>query len=113
HRADPLLERGEPLLEHRRRRIGDARVDVAGTLEVEQPGGMIGVVEQVRAGLVDRLRARTRHRIGMLPGMQAQRLEGGRLWRGHSVLLGRIAANMLALNARAANLSRPADRSSL
>ena len=83
HRADPLLERGEPLLEHRRRRIGDARVDVAGALEVEQPGGMIGVVEQVRRGLVDRHRARTRDRIGMLPGMQAQGLEGGRLWRGH------------------------------
>src|SRR5580658_565483 len=35
HRADPLLERGKALLEHRRRRIGDARVDVPGTLEVE------------------------------------------------------------------------------
>jgi hypothetical protein len=88
HGADPLLERRQPLLEHRRRRVGDARVDVAGTLEVEQPGGMIGVVEQIRRGLVDRHRARARYRIGMLPGMQAQGLEGGRLGRGHCVLVG-------------------------
>ena len=59
---------------------------------------MIGILEHVRGGLVDRNRARTRHGIGMLPGMQAQGLEGGRLGCGHSVLVGGIAGGMLALN---------------
>ena len=86
HRADALLERGEPLLQHRGRRIGDARVDMAGALEVEQTGRMIGVVEQVRRGLVDRDRARTRDGIGVLSGMQAQGLEGGRFRGGHGLL---------------------------
>ena len=35
-RADPALERGDALLQHRRGRVRDARVDVAGALEVEQ-----------------------------------------------------------------------------
>ena len=52
-RADAALERGEALLEHVRGRVHDARVDVAGDLEVEQVGAVLGVVERVRRGLVD------------------------------------------------------------
>ena len=56
-RADAVFERRQPLLEHGRRRIGDARIDVAGALEVEQAGGVIGVVEHIRGCLIDRHRA--------------------------------------------------------
>ena len=87
HRADAVFERRQPLFQHRRRRIGNARVDVAGALQVEQAGGMIGIVEHIRGGLIDRHRARARDRIGMLPGMQAQGLERGRFRRGHAFLV--------------------------
>ena len=56
-RADAVFQRGEPLLEHRRRRIGDAGVDVAGAFQVEQRGGVVGILEHVGRGLVDRNRA--------------------------------------------------------
>ena len=35
-RADAAFQRGEPLLEHRRRRIRNPGVDVPGALEIEQ-----------------------------------------------------------------------------
>ena len=87
-RADAVLERRQPFLEHRRRRVGDAGVDVAGALEVEQRGGMVGVLEDVGRCLVDRNGARAGDRIGVLAGMQAQCFESGRLRSGHDVLVG-------------------------
>ncbi len=48
------LERRDALLEHVLRRVHDARVDVARHLEIEQVGTVLGVVERVRSGLVDR-----------------------------------------------------------
>ena len=83
HRADAVFERRQPLFQHCRRRIGDARVDVAGAFQIEQSGGVIGIVEHVRRGLIDRHRARARDRIGVLTGMQAQGLERRRFRRGH------------------------------
>ena len=50
------FQRGEPLFEHVARRIHDPRVDVAEFLQPEQPGGMVGVVEDVRRRLIDRAR---------------------------------------------------------
>ena len=89
HRADAVFERRQPLLQHRRRRIGNAGVNVAGALQVEQTRGVIGIIEDIRSGLIDRHRARTRNRIGVLPGMQAQGFESGRFRRGHGVLVTR------------------------
>ncbi len=86
HGADAVFERRKPLFQHRRRRIGNPRVDVAGALQIEQTGRVIGIVEHVRGGLIDRDGARTCHRIGMLAGMQAQGLEGGRFRRGHELV---------------------------
>ena len=84
--ADAVFQRREPLLQHRRGRVGNARVDVAGAFQVEQPGGVIGIVEHVGRGLVDRDGARAGDRIGMLPGMQAQGLERRGFWSGHAFL---------------------------
>ena len=47
-----------------------------GAFQVEQRGGVIGVLEHERGGLVDRHGARAGRGIGMLAGMQAQRFEG-------------------------------------
>jgi hypothetical protein len=69
------LERRDPLLEHRHGRVGEARVDVAEALQVEERGGMIGVVEDEGGGLVDGCRARAGRGIGRRPGMDRQRLE--------------------------------------
>ena len=69
--ADAVFERRQPLFQHRRRRIGNPRVNVAGAFQIEQAGGVIGIVEHIRRGLIDRHRARARDRIRVLPGMQA------------------------------------------
>ena len=67
HRADAALERGDALFQHRRRRVGDTRINVAGPLKVEQPGGVFGIVEDVGGGLVDGHRARpSSHRDAVL-----------------------------------------------
>jgi hypothetical protein len=74
-RRAPAFERGDALLEHRHRGIGDARIDVAEGLQVEQAGRVVRRVEHVGRGLVDRHRARAGGRIGNLSGVQAQRAE--------------------------------------
>ena len=73
-RARALLQRRHALLEHGDRRIGDAAVDVAADLEVEQARGMVDVAEHEGRRLVDRHRPRAGDRIGMLAGMQGQRI---------------------------------------
>ncbi len=54
-----------------------------GALQVEQRGGVVGVAEDIGGGLVDRHRARAGGRIGLLAGMQAQRVEMEELGIGH------------------------------
>ncbi len=44
-RGGAAFERGDAPFEHRLRRVGDARVDVAERFEPEQRGGVVGVVE--------------------------------------------------------------------
>ena len=82
-RADAALERGEPLFKHGGRRIGNSRIDVPGAFEIEQRGGVIGILKDVGRRLIDRHGARAGHGIRMLAGVQAQRFKRGRLWRGH------------------------------
>ena len=74
-RADPALERGDALLQHGVGRVRDARVDVPAALHVEERRGVVGVLEDVGGGLVDRRRARAELRIGGLSGVQAERVE--------------------------------------
>ena len=56
--ADPALQRGQPLFQHRGGRVRDPCIDVAGALEVEQRCGVFGILEHVRGGLIDRGTAR-------------------------------------------------------
>ena len=85
-RARALLQRGHPLLEHRDGGIGDAAVDVAADFEVEQAGGVIDVAEDERGRLVDRHRPRAGDGIGMLAGVQRQRVGLQELGVDHEAL---------------------------
>jgi hypothetical protein len=71
------LERRHPLLQHRRRRIADAGIDVAEGLQAEQRGRMVDILEHERGGLIDRRRARTGRGIGLGAGMNCQGREAG------------------------------------
>ena len=75
---DAAFQRRDPLLEHGVGRVGDARVDVPAALHVEQRRGVVGVLEHVGRGEIDRLRARAVLRIGLLARVQAERCRTGR-----------------------------------
>ncbi len=87
-RPDAALERGQPLLQHRDGRVGDARIDVPGPFQVEQRRRLVGVFEHVGGGLVDRHRPRAGGRIGVLPGVKAERVELEQLGVEHGGLAG-------------------------
>ena len=82
----PLIQRRDPFLQHRNGGVADAAVDVAGTLEVEEAGRVIGVAEDVGRGLIDRYGPGAKGRVGLLAGMQGQRVELQELRIGHNVL---------------------------
>ena len=84
-RADAAFERGDALLEHRARRVGDARIDVARALHVEQRRGVIAVAgtRTTRTGRSASRARRSRDRARA--GVQRQRVEAGRPGLGHGV----------------------------
>ena len=87
-RRRTALERRDALLEDVGRRVHDPRVDVAELLQREEPRAVLGVVEGVGRGLVDRHRARVGPGRGLLPGVDLQRLESvARLLVAHRPLL--------------------------
>ena len=57
-RRHAAFHRRDALLQHVVGRVHDAGVDVAQFLQAEQVGGVLGAVELVRRGLVDRHRDR-------------------------------------------------------
>ena len=69
-RAGSAFDRGDPLFEDVRRRVHQPRVDVAEFLQREQIRGVLRALEHVRGGLVDRDRARSRCRVGLLSSVQ-------------------------------------------
>ena len=77
--ADAALERGEALGQRHHRRVGQARVDEAELLEVEEPGGVVDVAEHVGGVLVDRRLPRAGRRVGLGAGVNLQRVEAHRL----------------------------------
>src|SRR5439155_3057742 len=74
-RRTAAFERGDALLERADRRVGDARVDVAEGLQVEQARCMVDAVEHERCRLIDRQCARACRGIRNLPRVQAERVE--------------------------------------
>ena len=73
--AGAALEVGHPFLEHRGRRVHDARVGVAVLLEVEVRRRRLRVLEHVAGRLEDRHRAGAGVGVGPLPGVQLPGLE--------------------------------------
>ena len=73
--AAAAFECRQPRLERRIGGIGQPRIDEAHGLEVEQRGGMVGVLEGVGRGLIDRQCPRPGGRIGRGAGVNRQRLE--------------------------------------
>ncbi len=74
-RADAAFERREALGERHHRRVGQAGIDVAELLEVEEPGRVVGVAEDVGGVLVDRRLPRAGRRVGLGARVDLQRVE--------------------------------------
>jgi hypothetical protein len=64
-RGNAAFHRRDALFQHVLRRVHDAGVDVAGNLQVEQVGAVLGAVEGVGGGLVDRHRDGLGGRVGL------------------------------------------------
>ena len=76
-RRRAAFQRRDALLEHVAGRVHDARVDVAEGLQAEERGGVVGVVEDVGRGLVDRRHPGAGGRVGLGTGMNRQRRKAG------------------------------------
>ena len=88
-RADAALELGDAFLQHRAGRIGDAAVAIAFGLEIEERRAVIGAVEGVGRGLVDRHGNRVRGGFGLVAGVNSDRLIAHRAtsaWSGPHLL---------------------------
>ena len=73
-RLDAAFERGDAALEHGGRRVADAAVAVTLGFEIEQGGAVIGAVELVGDGLVDRDRDRPGRRFGLVTAVDGHRV---------------------------------------
>ena len=82
-RRGAALQRSDALLQHRLRRVPDARVDVAEGFQREQRGGVLDVVEDEGGGLVDRRGARAGRRVGLRPRMDRQCRKARSAFLGH------------------------------
>ena len=78
HRRPAAFERRDALLEHVRGRVHDAGVDVAELLQPEELRRVVGAVERVGGGLVDRHGPAVGGGVGPLAGVELERLEAGR-----------------------------------
>ncbi|MCY1425350.1 hypothetical protein D9M71_411370 [compost metagenome] len=74
-RANPAFQGGHALLEHVVGGVHDARIDVAGNLQVKQVGAVLGVVEGEGGGLVDRYGHRLGGRVGAEARMDGKRFQ--------------------------------------
>ena len=73
--AYATFEGRDAFLQHGHGRVGQARVDVAHFLQVEEGRGMVRVAEHVGRGLVDRRLARAGGGVGAAAGVDLQRVE--------------------------------------
>ncbi len=92
-RGGRALQRRDPLLQRRRRRVGDAGVDVAERLQAEQRRGVVDVVEDESGRLVDRRDPRAGGRIRPGPRVDRQGGKAGFVVSGHG---GSLAVRMVA-----------------
>ena len=86
-RRRAAFERRDALLQHRLGRVHDARIDVAEGLEIEQSRRVLGIVEDIGRGLIDRRGARAGRGVGLGAGMDGERVEAGLPVSGHVLAL--------------------------
>ena len=86
-RRRAAFQRRNARLKHRLRRVHDARVDVAESLQAEQRRGVLHIVEHIGGRLIDRGDARARRWVGLSPGMDGKRIEAWGVCVGHGRLL--------------------------
>ena len=72
-RVDAAFEQRNAAFEHRHRRVADAAVAMAFDFEIEQSGAVIGAVELVGHGLIDRHRDSFGRRVGFVAAVNGQR----------------------------------------
>src|SRR2546427_10915041 len=68
------LERGDAPLQDRRGRVADPAIAIPLDLEIEQGRAMVGAVERIRHGLIDRDRHGLRRRIHVVTAVNRDRL---------------------------------------
>ena len=85
-RADTTFQRCNPFFEDGIGRIGDARVDMTGSLDIKQRRSVVWTLEDVRSGLVDRRGTGASSRVGPLTGVQGQGVKTERFRLAHGVL---------------------------
>ena len=73
-RVDAAFELGDAPFQHGGGRIADAAVAIAFDLEIEQSGAVIGAVELVGHGLVDRNRNGACRRLGLVAAVNRDRV---------------------------------------
>lgn len=86
-RTDAAFKLGDTLLQHRAGRIGDAAVTKTFGLEIEERRAVIGAVEGIGCGLVNRHGNRVRGRLGLVTGVNSDRLVAHRAtsaWSGRT-----------------------------
>jgi hypothetical protein len=111
HRADAALQRRDAFLQHGDGGVGQARIDEADLLQVEQRRGMVGVAEHIGGGLVDRRLARAGGRVGPGACVDLERVEAVVRCTQNSLVMrisGYTAAPLAAANGRLADRNRPA-----
>ena len=85
NRANASLKRRNALLQHRRRRVGDARVNMACPFNIEQRGRMVRAFKNKGGGLVDRCCPCTGSRIRLLPCMQTESIKAEGFYFAHGI----------------------------
>ena len=76
-RGGAAFERGDAFFEDCVGRISNPGIDVSERLQAEQRGGVVGVVEHERRGLIDRRHARAGGGIGLRAGMHGKGRKSG------------------------------------
>ena len=73
-RTDATFQLSHTLFQHAGGRIGDPRVAIAFGLEIEQRGAVVGAVERIGCGLIDRHRNGVSGGFGLVAGVDSERL---------------------------------------
>ena len=87
----PAFERSDAPFEHVAGRIADSAVAIALDLEIEQGSTVLGAVEGIGDGLIDRHRDRPGRRIDLVPAVDGKRFVSQILLRSSQMLIERAA----------------------